>query len=113
MLSGTGRSSWREGKELGAGRRVRLVAQAMRADAEQAHRAASRVGALEERERASDDLVLVASRCLGRVVARHRGEIRIAHLDGYCSREQVLACEHACRLAGEALDLAPNLVRIV
>ena len=75
-------------------------------DAEQAHRAAACFGAIEQRQRAHHDLVLVAGRNLRRVVARNRSEVCIAHLDGHGARAQVLANEHRCGLAGEALDLA-------
>src|SRR5512143_4132410 len=88
----------------GQAERALLPREAVHARAEQAYRPAPGFGALEQGERARDDLLRLARGRDRGMAARSRAEIGIAHLDRDRAREQVLAREPVRTLARHALD---------
>src|SRR2546425_4695081 len=81
--------------------------QVVDARAEQAHRALTGFGLLEQSDRAPSDLVRIAGRLAG-MAPRDRGEVAVADLDRHRTRHDLLSAEPPCVVARHPGDLLPN-----
>src|SRR5262249_48947708 len=85
--------------------------QVVDAGAEQAHRTLARFRLVEQRDRSHRDLVRIA-RGLGGMTPRARGEVAVATLDGHGARDEPLAAEPPCVVAGHAGHLVADAIEV-
>src|SRR5438876_11476764 len=91
---------------------VALALEAVRAHAEQPHRAVRRVGAREESSSAVRDVLFRITCTFCSVAPCDRREVRIPYFDGYGARAQPLPAQGGRELPGHALEFARHLLEV-